>query len=62
MKLSEYLLRKQITSEAFAKKMKVSISSVNKWRMDGYRIPRPNLIAKIDKATSGSVKLRDWYL
>ena len=61
MTLNAYLLKKQITSERFAKALKVSVSSVNKWRMTGYRIPRAATIRKIHRATSGSVSLKDWY-
>lgn len=61
MTLNAYLIKNQITSERFARTIRVSVSSVNKWRMLGYRIPRRAMIGKIEKATSGSVKLRDWY-
>lgn len=61
MTLNAYLLKHKITSERFAKTLKVSISSVNKWRMENYRIPRPAAIRRIEKATKGSVRLKDWY-
>jgi DNA-binding transcriptional regulator YdaS (Cro superfamily) len=61
MKLGNYLTKKQITSERFAKQLRVSVSSVNKWRMTGYRIPRAGMIARISVATRGRVELRDWY-
>lgn len=61
MTLNKYLRKQQITSEQFARKVRVSVSSVNKWRMLGYRIPRAKWIDKIHKATNGSVRLKDWY-
>lgn len=61
MTLNAYLLKHGITSEQFAKTIKYSVSSVNKWRMANYRIPRPTAINRITKATKGSVKLKDWY-
>jgi len=61
MTLNAYLLKRGITSEQFAKKVRVSLSSVNKWRMKGYRIPRAAMIRKIEKTTKGSVTLKDWY-
>ena len=61
MTLSDYCLKKRITSEQLAKTLKISVSSVNKWRMTGYRIPRAAMIRKIEKATRGSVALKDWY-
>ena len=61
MTLNDYLFKRKITSEQFAKKINVSLSSVNKWRMKGFRIPRPAAIKKIDRATKGSVTLKDWY-
>ena len=61
MTLSDYCLKKRITSERLAKTLKVSVSSVNKWRMSGYRIPRALMIHRIEKATRGCVQLKDWY-
>lgn len=61
MTLNAYLLKHKITSEKFAKSIKVSLSSVNKWRMAGFRIPRAATIRKIHKATRGSVQLKDLY-
>lgn len=60
MKIGIYLTKKEITSQAFARQLRTSISSVNKWRM-GNRVPRIKMIKKIAAATNGSVKLADWY-
>lgn len=60
MKLGDYLAKRQITSQEFSIKMKVSLSTVQKWRIKN-RLPRMPMILKIEKATRGSVKLKDWY-
>lgn len=60
MKLGDYLTKHQITSQKFSTKMKVSISTVQKWRIRN-RLPRLPMIFRIERATKGSVKLKDWY-
>lgn len=61
MTLSAYLLKHKITSQQFAKTVRVSVSSVDKWRMPNFRVPRRATILKIEKATRGSVRAKDWY-
>ena len=60
MKLGIYLTKKHITSQAFAERMQTSISSVNKWRA-GHRIPRREMMLRIEKATKYSVRIPDWF-
>lgn len=60
MNLNEYLTKNRITSERFARTMKVSISAVSKWRIKN-RMPRPAMLAKIQKTTRGRVRPVDWY-
>lgn len=60
MRLSDYLTKRQITSQEFAIKIRASLSAVQKWRIKN-RLPRPQTILKIERATKGSVKLKDWY-
>ena len=60
MKLSKYLIENGITTEQFARKMKVSYSTVCKWRT-GVRTPDfPDTVAKIAKVTNGVVTADDW--
>jgi transcriptional regulator with XRE-family HTH domain len=60
MTINEYLKKHKLTAEQFAKKAKISVSSVNKWRTKN-RSPGGRNILKIERATLGSVQLRDWY-
>lgn len=60
MKLNEFLVTQKITSDKFARLLKVSTSAVSKWRA-GTRLPKPQMIKKIDKRSGGRVQLKDWY-
>lgn len=60
MNLNVYLVKHKLTTEAFAKKMGVSFSAASKWRAKN-RLPRPAMMAKIQKITKGRVKPVDWY-
>lgn len=60
MKLNEFLVTQKITSDSFARRLKVSTSAVSKWRA-GTRLPKPRLIARISKLTKDRVQLKDWY-
>lgn len=60
MKLSRYLTKHHIRSEDFANRIGMSVSSVEKYRR-GVKIPRPDVVSRIRKATRGRVKAQDWY-
>lgn len=60
MKLNDYLIKNEITTRSFAKKLGASYSAVCKWRIRN-RFPKPRMMLKIQKATSGRVKITDWY-
>lgn len=60
MKLNKYLVSRGITSREFAKKLKVSVQAVRKWRV-GERTPRQHLVLRIKQATKGAVSPNDWY-
>lgn len=60
MKLSRYLTKHNITSESFADRIGMSVSSVQKYRR-GAKTPRPDVVNRIRKATRGRVKPEDWY-
>lgn len=61
MTLSDYLDEKNLTYKAFAKKAGIA-SAMNIYRYAaGKRVPRPEVAAKIVRATKGRVKLADIY-
>ena len=60
MQLDDYLDKKGISAETFARTLRVSTSAVYKWRIKD-RTPSSWMIAKIERATRGSVKLKDWH-
>jgi hypothetical protein len=60
MKLHQYLLENKITSERFARKVRVSGSSVSKWRAGYRKRPRDEHIKRIAKATGNKVQYADW--
>ncbi len=60
MQLSRYLTQNAISSSRFAAQVGVTIHAVRKWRRRD-RMPRPDMISKIQKATNNQVKPKDWY-
>lgn len=60
MTLERYLTQNKITSERFARRIRLSLSSVNKYRI-GERMPRPDIVERIRRATNGRVRPEDWY-
>ena len=60
MKLREYLDDRKLTAKAFGGSIGVSGHAVLKW-IRGERVPRPEIMAKIVKATSGAVQPNDFY-
>ncbi len=59
MTLKEFLVRHNMTSEEFAKAMRVTHSTVSKWRA-GTRVPRLAHIKKVARLTKNKVSLSDW--
>ena len=60
MKLSKWLTDKGVTSPEFARRIKVSVHAVHKWRR-GARIPRPEQMSAIARATHNAVGPGDFY-
>lgn len=64
MTLNDFLIKQKITTQQFAKNMRVSFSAVSKWRLPTKnperRNPRRAMIERITKATNGKVTLKDW--
>lgn len=60
MKLSAYLREKGFTDAAFAKKARLSIYAIRKYKY-GKRIPRPKNMLRIKKVTANAVTEQDWY-
>jgi len=60
MKLSQYLKKEGLTDGAFARKAKLSIYAIRKYRY-GIRIPRPKNMLRIKKITDNCVTEEDWY-
>ena len=60
MQLAQYLADKKITTTAFGKLIGKSHASVSRYARKK-RMPRPNTIRRIHKATDGEVSFEDWY-
>lgn len=60
MKLAAYLREKDLTDGSFAKKAKLSVYAIRKYKY-GKRIPRPQNMLRIKKVTGGLVTEGDWY-
>jgi len=60
MKLAAYLKKNGYTDAAFARKARLSIFAIRKYRY-GVRIPRPKNMMKIKKLTANAVSEEDWY-
>lgn len=59
MKLSDYLSSTEVSAEALAKRVGVTVSAVNFWRT-GMRVPRIKQMQKIFDATGGKVGPSDF--
>lgn len=59
MRLSEYLLKNEISAYKFADEIGAAFQSVYKW-LDGSRVPR-KYAAKIAEYTNGAVTPNDFY-
>lgn len=60
MKLETYLKTKSITRTDFAGLIGTTQASVSRY-VSGERRPSIEMIDKIEKATKGKVKMRDWF-
>jgi DNA-binding transcriptional regulator YdaS (Cro superfamily) len=60
MTLLEYLADQQIRPAALALRLGVPASTVHRW-LHGERRPTIGSLLKIEKATSGAVKVKDFY-
>lgn len=60
MKLSTYLDESKITKAVFAASIEVSVQALHRY-IDGKRIPRPEVMARISAATSGRVQPNDFF-
>ena len=60
MKLETYLKSKSITRTDFAGLIGTTQASVSRY-VSGERRPSIEMIDKIEKATKGKVKMRDWF-
>lgn len=60
MKLETYLSSKSLTRTEFAELIGTTQASVSRY-VTGERRPSIEMIDKIDKATKGKVKMRDWF-
>jgi DNA-binding transcriptional regulator YdaS (Cro superfamily) len=60
MTLIEYLADRQLTNSAFAHKIGVPASTVHRW-IRGYRQPSIVYLLKIERATGGKVRVKDFY-
>ena len=63
MKLRKWLDQQKLTNRAFARMLKTSESAIHRWTAtdDDKRIPRPEHMLAIQKATRGKVKPQDFY-
>ena len=63
MKLKNWLKKQGLTNREFAKMLNVSDSAIHRWTStdDASRMPRPEHMAAIQKATGGKVKAQDFY-
>lgn len=60
MKFSAYLRNSEMTDGQFAKKARIPIYTIRKYKY-GTRIPRPKNMLRIKKATNNAVCEADWY-
>ena len=58
--LDKFLRVRRLTTEEFARKMRVAVPTVSKWRQRK-RIPRPEHMKRIRLLSRGRVDYRDWY-
>lgn len=63
MKLKIWLQKQRLTNREFAKIINVSESAIHRWTSvdDGKRLPRPEYMKLIERATEGKVKPQDFY-
>jgi predicted transcriptional regulator len=59
MKLAQYLSNKRIPQSDFANRIGVTQVAVSRY-VTGLRTPSLDLILKIERATKGAVKPKDW--
>lgn len=60
MNLRLFLDETKITPAAFARSIYVSAQTVHRY-LDGIRIPRPEILERITKATNGAVQPNDFF-
>ena len=60
MTLADFLEANKITLTAFAEVIDVSVEAVRRYR-DGMRIPQPEIMDRIKRATGGCVMPNDFY-
>lgn len=60
MRLAEYLKLENLTAAAFGRRIGASRSVVVRWAL-GERMPRPEAMQRINKATEGKVSPQDFY-
>ena len=63
MKLRKWLDQQGLTNREFARMIDASEAAVSRWMAadEDRRIPRPEYMASIQKATHGKVKAQDFY-
>lgn len=59
MKLGDFLKENGMTKIFFAKKIGVNPTHLSRW-INGKTVPRIDYILKIEEATKGEVKAKDW--
>lgn len=60
MKLKDYLAEQGLTHQAFAARIGVTTTAVQRYA-NGHRIPRRAIMRQITKATAGAVIAADFY-
>ncbi len=60
MQLIEYLKTMRLSHAEFAKEMRVSAVTINRY-VNGKRTPGFQMIRRIETATGGNVNVGDWY-
>lgn len=60
MKLDEYLAAEDVSIATFAGLIGVSVQAVHRY-LSGERIPRPDLMERIEATTGGRVQANDLY-
>jgi hypothetical protein len=63
MKLRKWLDQQGLTNREFARMIDASEAAVSRWMAadEDRRIPRPEYMASIQKATNGKVRAQDFY-